>query len=175
MYSCGAVWFRLDIARGNPAKVNHWCMQFILTANDTILTGGHNTSQYRTRGHNTPRYQTKWKRQSVRFLPCDTFASEWAEGNYQIWEYDGTGKEQKIITAAQNWDRRRWTGQKNAQSDDLIGSLNLNWLWQKHRQLHVVDKLYWNWKAFLPTINPVPSMTKNRHLIIHLIWLALWP
>ena len=54
MYFCGAVWFRLDIARGNPAKVNHWCMQFILTANDTILTGGYDTSQYCTRGHNTP-------------------------------------------------------------------------------------------------------------------------
>ena len=69
----------------------------------------------------------------MRFLPCDTFASEWAEGNYQIWEYDGTGKERKIITAAQNWDRRGWIRQENAQSDGLIDSLNLNWLWQKHR------------------------------------------
>ena len=172
MYFCGAVWFRLDIARGNPAKVNHWCMQFILTANDTILAKGHNTSQYCTRGHDTPRYLTKWKRQSVRFLPCDTFASEWAEGNYQIWEYDGTGKERKIITIAKNWDRRRWIGQKNAQSNDLIGSLNLNWLWQKHRQRHMVDKMYWNWKAFPSTFNPVPSMTKNRHLIT--VWLAQW-
>ena len=55
MYFCGAVWFRLDIARGNPAKVNHWCMQFILTANDTILgaTIPHNTAREATILHNT--------------------------------------------------------------------------------------------------------------------------
>ena len=60
MYFCGAVWFRLDIARGNPAKVNHWCMQFILTANDTILgaTIPHNTAREATIPHNTARKAT---------------------------------------------------------------------------------------------------------------------
>ena len=60
MYFCGAVWFRLDIARGNPAKVNHWCMQFILTANDTILgaTIPHNTARKATTPHDTAREAT---------------------------------------------------------------------------------------------------------------------